>query len=70
MADSFSVTFSGFKTKEEAKHFADWYSGSGEQNSSIWLEEWAGIDFAGAKYPFIETENNIEVELKITYVDR
>lgn len=32
------VVFDGFETLEQAKAFADWYSGSGEQESGYWLE--------------------------------
>jgi hypothetical protein len=36
---SFKVVFDGFETEEQAKAFASWYEGSGEQDASYWLEE-------------------------------
>ena len=36
---NFKVVFDGFETEEQAKAFASWYSGSGEQDSECWLEE-------------------------------
>lgn len=36
--EKFSVTFDGFKTKEQAKEFLSWYSNQGEQNFDIWRE--------------------------------
>lgn len=39
----FSVTFTGFKTQEQAIHFARWYEGSGEQQADYWMEIWAGL---------------------------
>ena len=38
-SSNFKVVFDGFETEEQAKAFADWYEGSGEQSSEIWLEE-------------------------------
>lgn len=35
----FSVLVSGFPTKEAAEAWAEWYSGQGEQDAPIWLEE-------------------------------
>jgi hypothetical protein len=37
-SSNFKVVFDGFETEEQAKAFADWYEGSGEQDSSNWLE--------------------------------
>lgn len=34
----YSVKIVGFNTKEEAVEFCNWYSGQGEQDSSIWFE--------------------------------
>lgn len=35
----YSVSFHGFKTAKQAEVFAAWYSGQGEQDIDIWLEE-------------------------------
>lgn len=35
----FTVTFTGFRTQEQADAFAAWYSGMGEQNAIYWMEE-------------------------------
>lgn len=59
-----TVTFTGFDNIEQAKEFASWYSGQGEQDSCIWLEEHAGI--TGAYTTNIEQEErNINVQLQI-----
>ncbi len=34
----YSVKVVGFKTKEEAKQFIEWYSGQGEQDLPVWFE--------------------------------
>ena len=34
----FKVEFSGFKTREQAQAFVDWYSGAGEQDAATWFE--------------------------------
>lgn len=34
---SYSVIVKGFKSKEEAQVFVDWYEGEGEQASEYWL---------------------------------
>lgn len=39
----FTVTFTGFRTLEQAKEFAAWYSGAGEQDAPIWMEEHVGV---------------------------
>jgi hypothetical protein len=61
---SFKVIFEGFETEEQAKTFADWYEGQGEQDSAMWLEN-IGIVAANVdmdKYHkqggFIANENN------------
>jgi hypothetical protein len=38
-SSNFKVVFDGFETEEQAKAFADWYEGSGEQDSECWLQE-------------------------------
>ena len=35
----FSVLVSGFPDKEAAEAWIGWYKGSGEQDTSIWLDE-------------------------------
>jgi hypothetical protein len=35
---TYTVTFHGFISKEEAEAFAGWYEGQGEQDVTIWLE--------------------------------
>jgi len=35
---NFKVVFDGFETEEQAKAFADWYEGSGEQDAGTWLD--------------------------------
>lgn len=37
-SEEISVTIKGFNKIEEAQEFCNWYSGQGEQNSSIWFE--------------------------------
>jgi hypothetical protein len=43
---NFKVVFEGFQTEQQAKAFAQWYEGSGEQDSGVWLEEYS--DASGA----------------------
>lgn len=38
-SNNFKVVFDGFETEEQAKAFASWYEGSGEQDSAYWLED-------------------------------
>lgn len=48
-----TVTIKGFRNIDEAKEFANWYSGQGEQDITFWLEarkaagrldcEWMGV---------------------------
>ena len=69
---SFKVVFDGFETEEQAKTFASWYEGSGEQDSALWMEN-IGITAANVdmtKYHeqggFFANENNeIIVPLKL-----
>lgn len=60
----FTVTFKGFETLEQAKVFADWYEGQGEQQSDCWLEEHSDINFACVENVTIE-DTNIVVDLKL-----
>lgn len=34
----YSVTISGFKSKEEVEEFFNWYGGQGEQDFGCWLD--------------------------------
>lgn len=34
----YSIKIDGFKTKEQAEAFVQWYEGQGEQDASIWFE--------------------------------
>lgn len=36
-SSNFKVVFDGFETEEQAKSFAKWYEGQGEQDSEYWL---------------------------------
>lgn len=45
----YSVIFNGFRTQEQADAFAAWYSGSGEQEAQIWMEEHAGVSSCDAE---------------------
>lgn len=53
----YSVKFAGFETEHQAKTFAEWYSGQGEQDSSCWLEEHSDIIYANTK-PFVHCANS------------
>lgn len=63
---TFKVIFDGFETEEQAQSFVDWYEGSGEQDSAIWLEEHS--DLSGA-YVDLESvskgKNEIVVPLRL-----
>ena len=37
-SEDISVTIKGFNKIEEAQEFCSWYSGQGEQDSSVWFE--------------------------------
>jgi len=42
--EDFKVVFDGFETEEDAKSFANWYEGSGEQNASDGLDKDLTVD--------------------------
>jgi hypothetical protein len=65
MEKEFQVTFKGFKTAEQAKIFAEWYSGSGEQEVGLWLEEHSDIDSAYTKEIKLKENGNVIITLKI-----
>ena len=58
------VIFDGFETIEQARTFAEWYSGSGEQDSCIWLEENCDLKAANVNTITIEEESVI-IDLKL-----
>ena len=58
MTEEFSVTLKGFKTKEQAKEFLDWYEGQGESDISIWLDE----NRCGAKYMNIDLDTEYKLD--------
>lgn len=45
----YTVTFTGFHTPEQARAFANWYSGSGEQEAPIWMEDHADVTSCNAE---------------------
>lgn len=61
----YQVTFKGFKTPKQAKEFALWYSGSGEQDVGIWLEEHTDITSAYTKEIKEKENGNVIITLKI-----
>lgn len=62
---NFQVVFNGFKTMEQAKSFASWYQGSGEQSSEPWLEEHSDISAAHVDGKIHEETNKVIIELKL-----
>lgn len=68
--EQFSVTFKGFKTKEEAKQFATWYSIQGEQQIDYWLDcrrEEGIVDCVSMTASNINDDtNNIIVDLTVS----
>lgn len=64
-----TVTFKGFKTLEQAEAFANWYSGSGEQQASEWMEIWAKVTSCNTEkitiHPGHIFPGRVEVDLKI-----
>lgn len=66
----YTVTFKGFHTKEQAQAFAEWYSGSGEQDASIWMEVNSDVTSCNAKnIRNIPGENQVEVILAVVVRD-
>lgn len=62
----FKVVFEGFQNEQQAREFAQWYSGSGEQDSGIWLEEHSDVTGAYVeKINKVNENNEIIVPLKI-----
>lgn len=70
ISEQFSVTFKGFKTKEEAKQFATWYSIQGEQQIDYWLDcrrEEGIVDCVSMTASNINDDtNNIIVDLTVS----
>lgn len=70
MKETFSVVFHGFTSKKQAKAFADWYEGQGEQDACDWLEEHVGVisanvDLKKPIYPYKIIDNVVQVHLNI-----
>jgi len=61
----FQVTFKGFKTPKQAKEFSWWYSGSGEQEVCLWLEEHTDIKSANTKEIEVQEDGNVIITLNI-----
>jgi len=56
------IILSGFKTKEQAKKFLDWFEGQGEQE----VGEWTGFDVScDVQTGMIEHEDGYEYKLRI-----
>lgn len=34
----YQITIKGFHTKQQAREFASWYNGQGEQDAMVWFE--------------------------------
>ncbi len=65
---TWSVTFKGFKTQQQAEEFAAWYEGQGESESGVWLEEHTDLTYANvANTVVVEEAKNVDVELKLYY---
>jgi hypothetical protein len=69
MEKEYSVTFKGFKTKKQARLFASWYEGSGEQTF-----DYTGLEadepftaYTDAKQGFYKQlqDGNVEVYLNV-----
>lgn len=63
-----TVVFHGFTSREEALAFASWYSGSGEQDVGMWLEERTNITSADCSAYTISTGidcNVVDVMLNV-----
>lgn len=67
--EEFQVTFKGFRTAKQAQVFAEWYSGSGEQESAVWLEEHSDIDSAYARGMKSDENGNVIVTLEVGSID-
>lgn len=68
----YELKIKGFKTKEQAKAFIEWYEGQGEQDAQIWFEArvYEGkidVDFmpVDCSKPYIWDGNTLEAHLKI-----
>lgn len=64
---SYKVILSGFKTKEQAKRWLDWYEGQGEQDDTIGI--WMGDESMSVKCDIhtgmIEHDDGWEYKLNI-----
>lgn len=62
----FQVVLHGFKTKEQAQEFIDWYEGAGEQDAYYWLSEHVGFSAnVNVDKNYDEKGNQIHVFLNI-----
>ena len=64
---TFKIILSGFRTKEEAKKFLDWYEGQGEQDEFIgeWCDNPGGSYLCDVKEGVIEHPDGFEYKLNI-----
>lgn len=64
MSTDIKLTITGFKSVAEAEAFAEWYSGQGEQDASIWFEEREEVrDFLSCRK--IERVSSSEVRMEV-----
>lgn len=70
----YTLKIDGFKTKEQAEAFLNWYEGQGEQDANIWFEcrkSEGGIDVdfmpvdIRKTYPLTWTNNELKAVLDI-----
>ena len=66
---SYSVTFEGFDTKEQAEEFLAWYEGQGEQDAAIWMEENSDLAYVNVdiNIPYKETLTGVSCTLRMSY---
>jgi hypothetical protein len=67
--NEFKLEITGFSSLAEAEAFAQWYSGQGEQNSSIWfgcIKDEGEIEHSTMNCKSITTENNtVKMQLEL-----
>ena len=63
---TYSVTLSGFQTKEQARKWLNWYEGQGEQDETIaiWMDEDVVIN-CDVKTGMIEHEDGWEYKVNV-----
>lgn len=71
---TYQVNVTGFKTKQQAEQFVEWYEGQGEQDAAIWFEcrkdeGTLDVDFmptdCSLTYPLQWDENTLKLVLRI-----